>query len=100
MAIDNHGTIYASVTQVNTDSTMMALYVRELVKILDKEDLNWRRSTVILHDGAAYTRSTAFLKLVKDLHVPWMISSPHSYNISWVELLFASIKTGVLNPDE
>ena len=29
-----------------------------------------------------------------------MTSSPHSYNISWVELLFGAIKTGVLNPND
>ena len=100
MAIDNHGAIYASLTQVNTNSTIMGLYIRELVKQLDSEDLNWRRYTIILHDGAAYCRSQAFLKVLKELHVPWMISSPHSYNISWVELLFGAIKTGVLNPND
>jgi hypothetical protein len=29
-----------------------------------------------------------------------MMSAPHSYNTSWVELLFGAIKTGVLNPDD
>ena len=100
MAIDNHGVIYGSMTSVNTDATMMGLYMRELVKKLDQEDENWRRSTVILHDGAAYVRSSAFIAVLKKLHVPWMMSSPHSYNISWVELLFGAIKTGVLNPSE
>ena len=37
--------------------------------------------------------------MLEDLYVPFMFSSPHSYNISWLELLFGSIKTGILNPD-
>ena len=54
MAIDNLGTVYATLTQVNTDSVMMGLYMRELVRQLDKESTYWRTDTVILHDGAAY----------------------------------------------
>ena len=100
MAIDNHGKVYASLTNVNTDATIMSIYMKELVKTLDAEDVNWRRYTLILHDGAAYCRSTVFNKAIKDLHVPFMMSAPHSYNISWVELLFGSIKTGVLNPED
>ena len=42
----------------------------------------------------------AFNKVLKELHVPFMMSSPHSYNVSWVELLFGSIKTGALNPND
>ena len=78
----------------------MALYIRELVKVLDKEDPRWRQYTVILHDGASYCRNNTFLDVVKELHVPFMMSSPHSYNVSWVELLFGAIKTGVLNPND
>ena len=76
----------------------MALYMRELVKVLDKEDPGWRRSTVILHDGASYCKEPMFIEVLRDLHIPWMASSPHSYNTSWVELLFGAIKTGMLAP--
>ena len=100
MAIDNQGTIYASLTTVNTDSTIMGLYIRELVKVLEKENRNFRSSVLLLHDGASYCRGKAFQDVLRELHVPFMISSPHSYNISWVELLFGAIKTGVLNPDD
>jgi len=37
-ALDNFGEIYLSFTMANTDSKIMALYIRELVKVLDKED--------------------------------------------------------------
>ena len=54
IAIDNFGEVYACLTQVNTDSKIMTLYMRELVKILDIEDRNWRSDTIIMHDGAKY----------------------------------------------
>ena len=53
-AIDNFGEVYACFTQVNTDSKIMGLYFRELVKLLDSENKNWRDDTIILHDGAKY----------------------------------------------
>ena len=57
MALDNFGEVYASFTQVNTDSKIMGLYIKELVNHLDKVDKNWWRSTVIVHDGAKYSQS-------------------------------------------
>ena len=41
MALDNFGEVYASFTQVNTDSKIMGLYIKELVNHLDKVDKNW-----------------------------------------------------------
>ena len=36
LGLDTLGNIYASFTQVNTDSKVKSLYLRELVKLLDK----------------------------------------------------------------
>ena len=54
MAIDNYGEVYACMTQVNTDTKIMGLYIKELVKHLDGEDRNWRKYTILMHDGAKY----------------------------------------------
>lgn len=54
VALDNFGEVYACLTQVNTDSKIMGLYIADLVNLLDKEDKNWRRDTIIMHDGAKY----------------------------------------------
>ena len=54
VALDNFGEVYACLTQVNTDSKIMSLYINSLVKLLDEEDKNWRKDTIILHDGAQY----------------------------------------------
>ena len=52
-AMDTEGDVYVSLTQVNTESTMMKLYLKELVKMLDKKDLQWRKTHVLLVDGAS-----------------------------------------------
>ena len=32
MAIDNHGKVYASLTNVNTDASIMSMYIRDFVR--------------------------------------------------------------------
>ena len=53
-AIDNYGAIYVSLSQANTSSAMMKLFLWELAKTLDAEDADWRKTTMIMHDGAPY----------------------------------------------
>ena len=60
MALDSDGIVYACLTQVNTDSTMMKLYLKELVKMLDKKDLQWRKTHVLLVDGASKLPPSSF----------------------------------------
>ena len=55
MGISNTGDIYATFSQVNTDSKIMGIYYKELVKTLDAKDVNWRRTHLIVHDGAKYS---------------------------------------------
>ena len=59
MAMDNYGEVYACMTQVNTDTKIMGLYIKELIKHLDAEDRNWRKHTILMHDGAKYAQSIA-----------------------------------------
>ena len=100
MAMDNLGTVYASITSVNTDSRMMTLYIKELVKLLDREDQHWRKYTTLTHDGAPYIKGPGFMETLKELHVPFAISGPHSYNTNWIEMLFAAIKSGVMDLED
>ena len=75
----------------------MKLYIKALVRLLDSESKSWRKTTIILHDGAKYGQSNSTIDVLKELRLPYMISAPHSYNISAIEMLFAGIKTGSLN---
>ena len=78
----------------------MQLYLRELVRALDKEDENWRRHTVILFDGAKYHQSVSTFNVLRQLRIPTMLLFPHSYNVAPVELLFGAIKSKHLNVHE
>ena len=73
MALDSDGNIYSCVTQVNTTSTVMKYYLQYLTDILEREDKNFRRNTIILVDGARYHQSQALLEEVKRLALPFMI---------------------------
>ena len=55
--IDNEGNIYVSLTQSNSNSEIMELFFRHLVKELDRESRYWRHHSVILLDGAPYHTS-------------------------------------------
>ena len=99
MAFDTLGNLYASLTQVNTDSKIMAIYLIELVKVLDRERKEWRKDTVMLLDGAAYHMSGDTLATMKSLRIPVMFLGPHSYNCAACELLFAALKSTHLNVD-
>ena len=65
MAIDNFGRQYLTLTQENTNDRMIKIYLKELVKILDKERESWRKDTVIVWDGAAYHQSGPTMKVLQ-----------------------------------
>ena len=99
MALDTLGNLYATFTQVNTDSNIMAIYMRDLVRKLDRERPQWRLDTVITMDNAPYHVSTGTMSIMKELQVPIMYLGPHSYNVAPVEMLFASIKSTHMNEE-
>ena len=53
-AIDTLGNSYMTLTQANTNSSVMAMYFKFLAKKLDSERENWRMNTIVLMDGASY----------------------------------------------
>ena len=58
-AICSDGKLYIALTQVNTDSDVMMLFLDHLSKLLAKENSRFRDNTVFLLDGARYHTSTA-----------------------------------------
>ena len=54
LGIDTLGNVFYSLAQVNSNSSMMELYFRELVAKLDDSRPGWRDSMIILVDGAKY----------------------------------------------
>jgi hypothetical protein len=57
LALDNHGKIYFSLTQANSNSSVMEVFILAFTDILDKEDKHWRTNTIFLWDGASYHHS-------------------------------------------
>ena len=53
-AVDTEGFIYASLTQVITNTPIMKMYMTRLAETLDRNRPDWRSDTVFLLDGANY----------------------------------------------
>lgn len=97
-ALDTDGNIYASLTQVNTDSDVMIAFLNRLVMVLSKESKDFRNNTIFLLDGAAYHRSFETRDQIRKLGLKLVITGPYSYDSSPCELLFAYFKQTNLNP--
>ena len=78
----------------------MEIYLTELVKMLDAENKNWRKDTVIIWDGASYHNSMKTKSLLETLKIPLMMLGPYSYDMAPAELLFARLKLSDLHPGE
>lgn len=57
VALDNHGRVFASLTQTNTDSNVMLMFLSRLAQRLTEQEQDWRDNTVFVLDGASYHRS-------------------------------------------
>ena len=56
-ALDTDGRLYLSLTQFNTDSDVMLMFLSRLAHLLSQEDNNWREDTYLLLNNAPYHRS-------------------------------------------
>ena len=98
-AVDKLGNIYLCLSQSNSNKSMMALFMEQLVLKLDKLNPHWRNSTVIQWDGAAYHRAKGTLEMLERLRVPIMMLGPYSYDAAPAELFFAAFKADDVNPN-
>ena len=53
-ALDTDGKIWAALTQANTDADVMTMFLRHLVRELDRDDPLWATKSTILIDNAAW----------------------------------------------
>ena len=97
-AIDTEGLVYLSLTQVNTDNTVMQLYLSKLAMLLDGQRKGWRNDTVLMLDGAKYHTSDSTLQLMRALEIPVIFTGPYGYDGSPIELFFAYFKNQHINP--
>ena len=66
-AVDSHGQQYVSLLQANSNSETMRIYLEHLVSILDEENQNWRKDTVLFWDNASYHTSNSTREVLKRL---------------------------------
>ena len=98
-ALDTDGNCWYSLTHSITDSNIVMLFFYQLVRHLDIESPGWQDTTVFLIDNAAYHTGTEMKDFFKKMEMTVMYTAPYSYSSSPIELLWASLKLGELNPD-
>ncbi len=98
LALDTNGRTFICLTQSNSNSSMMELFLRALRKKLDRERPDWDKNTVIMWDNAAYHTCPATLKILEALKMPTIFTAPHSYDASPCETWFAHFKSRDINP--
>ena len=99
VALDTDGKMWCALTQANTDADVMLLFMRYLIRRLDQESPGWQEDTIFLLDNAAWHTSKVMRKRLARLGVKIMYSGPYCYSTAPVELVFAALKLGDLNPD-
>ena len=98
-ALDTEGQVYFALTQSTTDSDVLMLFLRYLIKHLDTENPNWINNTIVLLDGARYHTSDEMREYLSKMEVPVIYSGPYSYSAAPIERLFSALKDGDLNPE-
>ncbi len=98
--MDTSGDAYACYTTVNTNTSVMKLYLSKLAEQLERDRPNFRDDTVLLLDGAKYHLNYEIQGHLKALNFPVIYTGPYSYDACPCELLFARVKSAELNPSK
>ena len=99
MALDTEGRIWCALTQANTDADVMTMFLRQLVRQLDRESPGWQETSYILLDNAKWHTSPLMRRRLAKMRLPIIFSGVYAYAGAPVELLFSALKLGDLNPE-
>ena len=83
---------------VDTNGDVMTMFIRHLIRQLDQEDPGWMARTIILLDNASWHTSPEMMNRLAKMQLPTIFSRPYSYSSAPIELVFAALKLGDLNP--
>ena len=75
VAVSTEGEVWASLTQCNTDTDVMMMFMSRLASVLSAESSKWRENTVFTMDGAPYHKSSR--ALFKHLGLRVAITAPY-----------------------
>ena len=112
VGIDSKGEIFLSLTQSNSNSEIMELFFSELIRTLDRLRPGWKRTHLLLVDGASYHRSKKILTFFENHQLPIMYTGSYSYDAGKssllvynltlftapCELFFSAFKRADINP--
>jgi len=98
-ALDTEGRLYFALTHANTDSDVLLVFMKHLMRQLDGEDPGWAERTVFLLDGARYHTGEEMREYLRKLQVQVIYSGPYSYAAAPIEMVFGALKRGELNPE-
>ena len=90
--------MWCSLTQTNTDSDVMVMFLQHLARQLDREEPGWQESTTILLDNATWHSSADMQEHLARLKLDILYSGPYAYSTAAIELVFTALKRGDLNP--
>ena len=99
-ALDNFGKIWFSLGHAATDGDVIALFLMNMVKMLDNEDPNWRDNTIFLWDNTPYHTSAETKMIIHRLGLQIIYSGPYSFSAAPIETLFSGLKLGELNLED
>ena len=98
-ALDTEGRLYYALTHANTDSDVLLVFMKHLMRQLDSENPSWAENTVFLLDGARYHTVEEMREYLRKLQVQIIYSGPYSYAAAPIEMVFGALKRGELNPE-
>ena len=98
LAHDTDGRMWFALTQANTDTDIMTTFLRYMVQRLDQETPGWQENSVILLDNAKWHSNQQMKLRLNRMNLPIIYSAPYCYSTAPVELVFAALKFGDLNP--
>jgi hypothetical protein len=91
-AITFSGRNYYSLLLGSNNEFVFCRYLTMLSDRLDKDDPDWRKTSVVLMDNSAIHGTQDVLQRIKDLQMPVIWSAPASYEAICIELHFAHVK--------
>ena len=85
-AIDTLGAAYVSIATGTTDSDVFVAYLWHLAAVLEAEDPDFRKKTLLLLDNAPYHKSEQTRAAIKKLGLPVIFSGPYSFESAPIEM--------------
>ena len=99
-ALTTDGDVYFALTQTNTDSDVLMLFMKHLIRHLDVGRADWRNNTSFLLDNARYHASDAMKEYFRKMEVDVIYTGPYSFTSAPIEMLFSALKRGEINPEQ